>query len=1349
MLTEAQRTALTARLRRGRAASGGVTRRDPGTPSLPLSFGQQQLWFIDRFAPGQAMYNIPLAIAVRGELDQAALGRAADGLVARHEALRTRLVTGHGGEPAQVIDPPAPVPLPLTELALTDLAPTSAGAPADRLRAFIDAEAVRPFSLADGPLIRLSLIRLAGDRHVLLVVVHHVVFDGWSAGVLLRDLAALYRSEAAGEPSGLADLPVQFADYALWERERLAGDVPGDAAGYWREALDGFETVRFPLDRPRPLVEDWAGGLAVRMTGAGLIDELRDLSRRQSATLFATLMAGLQALLYRYTGQHDLVVGTVSANRGRPELGPLVGFLVNTLPIRTDVSGDPPFSELVDRVKRVTTGAYGHQELPFGKMVDVLKVDRDPGRAPIFQISLAYAERDTTPIQAGGVTFAMTDLVAGIYAAKFDLSFLAEAREDGLWLECSYKTALFDSGTIERLLLHLEVLLRGAAANPGARLSELPMLTPAELDAELVTWNDSARPYPQECVHEAFERQARRTPDAIAAEYVGSRGVEQLSYARLDELANRVAGRLRELGVGPESLVGVCMPASLTRLAAFLGIWKAGGGYVPLDPAFPPERLGYLIGDTGMRVVVTDEASARCLPESLGLPGTRVGVLLLGDPADLPAAPAAPSAVTPSNVAYVLYTSGSTGQPKGVVIEHRHAVNFLHAMIGRWQVGPADVVLQFSAFTFDVSVLDTFMPLLAGAKVLLASADTLHTPRRLVALMRDRAVTSAMLTPSAAATLLDGADLPQLRILMFGGEELPSELVLRWRRPGLAVVNIYGPTEVTVVSTYAELTADAQLPPSIGFPTPNYQAYVLDAHLNPVPAGVLGELHLGGASVGRGYLNRPELTSARFIDDPFRPGGRLYKTGDLCFRRRDGSIMFVGRADHQVKVRGLRIELGEIEATLADCPGVDQAVVLASSDTLTAYVRPDDVDLDALRGHLARTLPPYMIPAHFVALAEFPLNASGKVNRRALPTPGVLPGGGGAAAESPATPTEVVVADLFGVVLGAPVGVTDGFFASGGNSLQVMRLIDLIADETGADLSPASVFLHPTPRQLAGHIDLLAVSAGGLAAGSASAGPLIPLSAGPGGQPPLILFHAIGGTITDYTALAGALSGSYAVYGLQAPGLREPGTTPSALGLLVTRYTGMVKEAFPDGPYCLAGWSMGGVIAYEVTRELERDGAEVGLLALLDAPFRVPADRPADAEQLTWQFVHDAAQSLGMADVPDASAAELFDWLAAALGGGTALTAQLRNRLEVFSAHFRLMTGYDPAALAGLAAPVRAPAVIISASDSPNAATRTQWPALLTGRVVSVDGDHYSFLKPPAVSAAAEAILKPCHSRTG
>ncbi len=1311
-LTDAQRAALTARLRRGRTVDA-IGRRDPAAADLPLSFGQEQLWFIDRFAPGQAMYNIPLAIAIRGDLDRAALGRALDQLVTRHEVLRTRLVPGR--VPVQVVDPPAPVPV--TDLRLDP----------GELGGYIDAEAVRPFSLADGPLIRFSLIRLQADESVLVVAVHHAVFDGWSAGVLLRDLAALY----AG--TGLAELPVQFADYALWERAR---PVPAELARYWQETLDGFETVHFPTDRPRPVLEDWDGGLAVRCTG--LLDDLRELSRRHSATLFVTLMAGLHAVLARYTGQSDLVVGTVSANRARPEVAPMIGFCVNTLPIRVDLSGDPSFSEVIERVKEATTGAYGHQELPFGKLVDLLKVDRDAGRAPVFQIALAFAERDTSPVQAGTVTFANTDLVAGVHAAKFDLSFLAEVREAGpgwqtLWIECSYKTSLFDAETIERLLAHLECLLHGAAADPGQRVSQLPLLSRAELDAELVTWNDTDRDLPGGCIHEAFEAQARRTPHAVAAEL----GPERITYAELDAAADRIAAGLRGAGVGPESLVGVCMTTSLVRLATFLGIWKAGGGYVPLDPSLPPDRLAYLIGDAAMPLIVVDEAGAAVLSEGTAVPESTVlpasTARLVRDPGGEAAGQAAGPRATPANVAYVMYTSGSTGQPKGVVIEHRHAVNFLRAMIEDFRAGPADKVLQFSAFTFDVSIVDTYLALLCGGTVVLAAPETLHTPRRLVALMRDHGVTMATLTPSVAV-LLGDADLPALRMLLCGGEEMPPELAVRWRGRIPQFVNGYGPTEVTVLATYAVLTPDAPLPPSIGFPLANYQAYVLDEHLNPVPVGVTGELYLGGASVGRGYLGRPELTAGKFIDDPFRPGGRLYKSGDLGHRRRDGSLVHDGRTDHQVKLRGLRIELGEIEATLTAHPKVDQAVVAVTTNRtgareLTGYVSPAGLDLAELREHLGATLPAYMVPASFVTLDDFPLTRNGKIDRRALPAPVSEADPG--TPEAPATPAEAAITGLFGEVLGSPVGAADSFFASGGNSLQVMWLIDLIAARTGADLTPAAVFVHPTPRRLAAHLDTL----------TPVTSPLTPLNSASPGASPLVLIHAVGGTITDYTAFAGLLAGRYAVHGLQAPGLTDGGSTPGTLDELVSRYVELIRAAFPDGPYRLAGWSMGGVVAYEIAARLECDGAEVALLGLLDAPFAVPGDRAGGPDQLAGQFVRDAAQSLGSGLAPAGlTAAEQLDWLAAALGGGDSTREQtreeLRRRLSVFSAHSTMLAGYEPST------PVSAPAVVISARDSLNFPARDRWPAVLTGpaTVVPVDGDHYSFLRPPAVTAVAEAL---------
>jgi amino acid adenylation domain-containing protein len=1065
MLSETQHKALTARLRRGREnAVTEIPRRDPGRTDLPLSYGQEQLWFLDRFVPGVSAYNIPFSLGLSGPVDTAALSRALDALVARHEALRTRLATGPGGMPVQVIDPPSPTPLPVMDLG--DLE-------ADRQQAqvleFIDSEALRSFSLADGPLLRAHLLRFAELEHVLLVVVHHTVFDGWSAGVFVRELAALYGQEAAGEPAGLAELPVQFADYALWERDRLAGSVLEELEAYWQQAMAGYETVQFPTDRPRPLVDSFEGArVECRLPDPELLGGLRELSRREGTTLFVTLMAVYQVLLHRYTGQTDLVVGTASANRSRRELAPLLGFLVNTLPIRADLSGDPPFTELLARVKEATIGAYAHQDLPFGKLVQTLEVERDPSRAPVFQIAMTYADRDPAPIPAAGVSFTVTDLVVGLDAAKFDLNLLIESRGGGLWIEASYPPVLFDADTIARLLGHLEVLLRGVVADPSARLSTLPMMTEAELRRELTEWNDTALVLPVTCIHEGFEERVRRDPDAVVAEFEG----ETWSYAELNARANQIARRLREAGAGPEVLVGVCLPTGLERLAVLLGVWKAGGGYVPLDPGLPAERLAFLVTDTAMPVVVTDTASGT------GLPGD-VARVVLDDPAeraridaldttDLPG-----TGVVPSNVAYVIYTSGSTGEPKGVVVEHRNALNFLHGMAEHWQVGPGSAVLSFAAFTFDVSVMDMFMPLLGGARVVLASAETLHSPPRLAELIRTAGVTFACLPP-AVLNLLTGEEFPGLRTLLSAGEELTTELLRAWLRPGLEIYNGYGPTEASIGSTFMRMDADTQLPPPIGRPKPNYQAYVLDGYLNPVPPGVIGELHIGGAGIAREYLNRPELTRERFIPDPFRPGGRLYKTGDLVRRRPDGTIGFVGRADDQVKIRGLRVELGEIETALAACPGVAQAVVTVITDPagekqLAGYLRlapGSAVQPGELRAQLAEQLPAYMVPSYMMILDEFPLTRHGKIDKAALPEPQAIGAGGDRV--PPATLIETVLVDMYAALLGRQdIGAVDSFFDIGGSSLQAMQLVTALQDELEVDIDVAAVFLSPSPRQLA------------------------------------------------------------------------------------------------------------------------------------------------------------------------------------------------------------------------------------------------------------------------------------------
>ncbi len=1341
MLTESERAAMTARLRRGRGKPGSkIGRRPAGLSDLPLSYGQEQLWFIDRLAPGLPTYNLPFALLLHGLLDAGALARGVDGLVARHEVLRTRLVAGRDGRPVQEIDPPQSLPLELVDLAELDPDQRQAA-----LREFIDVEALRPFTLADGPLLRIWLVRLATDEHMLLAVVHHTVFDGWSIGVFVRELAALYRQEATGEPSGLAELPVQFADYAVWERERLQGAALAELEAYWQGMLAGFDTVQFPTDHPRTVLENFEGAMAEHMASPDLLDGLRDVARGAGTTLFVLLMAGLQALLARYTGQTDLVVGTVSANRGKGELASLVGFLVNTLPIRAEASGDPPFTELLARAREATLGAYAHQDLPFARLVESLQVARDPSRVPVFQIALAYAERDTTSVSAAGVEFAVTDLAVGRNGAKFDLDILAESRSDGLRLECSYKTALFEAATVQRLLENFAVLLAGVVADPSAALSQLPVLTQDEMHAELVEWNDTAAQLPAVCIHQGFEAQVARTPDGIAVEFEA----ERLRYAELNQQANQIARRLRDLGVGPETLVGVCMRTGARRVAALLGIWKAGGGYVPLDPALPAERLSFMLADTGMTVVLADDSTLASLPE------TDATVLSLDAawPAisELPDTNLADTAVSQENVAYVIYTSGSTGQPKGVVVEHRQAANFLQGMARHWRIGPGSAVLQFASFSFDVSVSDMFMPLLSGARLVLASAETLHSPPRLAALMREACITYADL-PHAVLSLLRDEPFPGLRVLIAGGEELPSELASRWLRPGLRLVNAYGPTETTVTATSQELDASMS-PPPIGLPLPNCQAYVLDAQLNPVPVGVIGELHIGGAGVARGYLNRPELTRQRFIDDPFSkdPKARLYRSGDLVRRRPDGAIMFVGRADGQVKIRGLRIELGEIEAALAAYPAVAQAVAAVVTDQagekqLAAYLRPEPGSEPVpaqLRAHLARLLPAYMVPAYLITVAEFPLGSSGKIDRSALPAPG-SPSPPVTGHAAPATLTETVLVGLYAAVLGRErVAVTDSFFDIGGSSLQVMRLVDMISKKLGVDVGVSTIFLHPAPRQLAASIDAAAVGAGNLA----GSGAVVGLSSGVG-ELPLFLIHAVGGTVFGYVQLAGELAGTFRVYGIEAPGLSQEGATADSLPGLVDDYVQRIRAAQPAGPYRLAGWSMGGVVAFEVARQLELAGQQVCLLALLDAPFALPdAGRPSQA-QLAGRFLDDATHSLGLAapDLPDpdtATAAEQLAWLARCLGAEDAdrdaLAAQLRRRFDVFQAHVLMLAGYQPAGTA-----VRAPTLIVSADESPNAPCRADWPRVLSGPVSThrVAGDHYSFLRPPLVLEVGTSILK-------
>jgi amino acid adenylation domain-containing protein len=1068
-LTDAQRAQYTERLRRGRSQTADGIPRRPEHASVRTvpSFGQEQLWFLDRFAPGLPTYNIPHSLRLSGELDAAALGRALDGLTARHEPLRTRFVADPQGRPFQQIDEPSTVPLPVD-----DLSDLEGDEREKRLARLAADEAVQPFTLADGHLLRTRLVRLASTEHVLILVVHHIVFDGASVGVLARELAALYEAETTGRPSALEPLPIQFADYALWERERCQGSALDGLVEYWHSSMSGFETLQLPTDRPRPPVDGFDGGVETLNLGTDVLGSMRGLARREGVTPFVVLLAALQALLQRYTGQDDVVVGAASANRGRPELAPLIGYLVNLVPIRVNLAQDPDFGGLLRQVREATVGAYAHQDLPFGRLVEVLGVPRDPSRAPVFQVALSYADLPEE-VAFGGLAARVEQIELPV--AKFDLNFFARERADGLTVELSYCTALFDRESARRMLSHLAVLTAGAVADPTLRVSQLPLPTPEELDLELVRWNDTSRePWPG-CAHERFEQWAARTPDAVAAEL----GTDRITYAELNEQANRIARRLRGLGVGPEVLVGIGMAPSLRRLAVLLGILKAGGGYVPLDPALPAERLAFMISDAAMPVVVADDEGAAALPAgeaqvlSIEQEWPRIAE---HDAADLGLP------IQPSNTAYVIYTSGSTGRPKGVVVEHRNVLNLALQMVEHWSLGPSDRALLLSSLNFDASVLDWVGALLTGARAVVVPSRTRLNPSALADLLREHEVSFGLIPP-AVLSLLTGQQFPHLRGLAVGGEEFPSDLVRDWIRPGLRLFNLYGPTECTVVATFAELDGTL-LPPPIGLPVANTRAYVLDPHLNPVPIGVIGELHLGGASVSRGYLNAPELTQERFIPDPFADGlgdARLYRTGDLVRRLPDGNLAYCGRRDGQVKIRGLRIELGEIEAALLAHPNVAQAVVLVATDAagqkqLVGYVRPVSaavaVEVSQLRDDLARLLPAYMVPAHVLVLDEFPLNSSGKVDRSALPAAGSDSSAAGTDGSdgyrAPGTIIETIVADLYARLLGRDrVGADDGFFDLGGTSLQAMQLVARLRDELAVDVDVTEVFLAPAPGPLA------------------------------------------------------------------------------------------------------------------------------------------------------------------------------------------------------------------------------------------------------------------------------------------
>ncbi|KIF71354.1 NRPS NcpA, partial [Streptomyces sp. AcH 505] len=1066
---------LLSRMRR-RADADRITRGDKnGTRPLPLSFAQQRLWFLDRLTPDSADYLVPTALRVRGPLDVTALETALSGLVARHEVLRTAFTAGDDGTPRQDINAPWPVHVSVHDV--RDEADAEA-----RGREVLRTEAKRPFDLTTGRPLRTDVVRLAEDDHFILLTVHHIVSDGWSSGILARELRELYAAALAEREASLPEVPVRYADFAVWQRDQLTGPALERQLGYWRERLAHSTPLELPTDHQRPAHASGAGDVVTFELSREVAERLREAAARQGGSLFMALLSLFQVVLARYCRQDDIAVGTPIAGRNRAEIEDVVGFFVNTLVMRTDLSGDPTFGELINRVKDTALGAYDHQDLPFERLVEELAPERDLSRNPLFQtmfVLQAPGSADSGGWELAGTDVEPVEIERGV--AKFDLTLTAVESSDGLRAVLEYRTDLFDRARIERMAGHLATLAASVAATPDARLSELNMLTEAERQQILVDWNGVTGPYPDTAtIHQLIEDRVNTDPDAVALTH----GAEQWTYAQLNARANQLAHHLRDTGITPDTLIAVCLDRSPQLIAALLGIMKAGAAFVPLDPEYPTERITYMVEDAQAPLIITSTEhtdrlpadTARLLVDVQWPDGSTSNLDPLASPDDL---------------AYIIYTSGSTGRPKGVALEHRGVVNYLHWCDENYPVTePGGIgTILYSSITFDLTITALFLPLIQGTQLAIPQTGPGQSAfdAAIDLILTDVPISFLKATPShleiLAAHLTTRNATHHITTIVAGGENLTPTLVsqlLDTSTTQTTISNEYGATEGSVANVMSLTTTPDPNghTTTLGRPITNTTTYLLDHHNQPAPIGVPGHSLLGGICLARNYHNRPDLTTQRFTPNPLNLTNdpRTYHTGDLLTWRPDGTLEFIGRIDNQIKLRGYRIELGEIENSLITHPDVAAAAVVVREDTpgdkrLTAYITiaPDtEPEINELRAHLQQQLPDYMIPATYVTLDQLPLTPNGKVDAKALPVPDHHRPDLDATYTAPRTTAEHVVTTIWSDILGIDtIGVHDNFFALGGHSLLATRVTSRLRQQLGIDVPVRTLFTSPTPATLA------------------------------------------------------------------------------------------------------------------------------------------------------------------------------------------------------------------------------------------------------------------------------------------
>jgi amino acid adenylation domain-containing protein len=1198
-LSPAKRALLELKLQQGRGgmATNMTIPRRAHWESAPLSFAQQRLWFLDQLEPDSFAYNERSALRLDGHLNLDALRSALNAIVERHEVLRTTYAIGAEGEPVQRISGAVNFDLPII-----DISDVAADRWDDEVQSIVTELKDRTFDLSKDLPLRMALIRLSPSSHVFVEVKHHIASDGWSSGVFARDLTALYNAFSQGRPNPLAELPIQYADYSLWQRQWLRGEVLKKQLDYWKGRLKDIPVLELPTDRPRSAAANHGGAKKVLTLSKSLTDRLKALSQQEGATLFMTLLAVFQVLLHRYTGQDDIAVGSPIAGRTRSEIEGLIGFFVNTLVLRIRLSGDPTFKELLAQVRESALQAYEHQEVPFEKLVEELKPERAPHLTPFFQVMFAVQNVPRSNLAMAGLT--VTPVEIDSFAAKFDIFAAFIENDQEMMLRVVYSTELFEAATIERMLGHFQTLLDGVVAHPDHRLSELPLLTEAEKHRLVVQWNDTGRNYPSDiCIHQLFEQQAANSPDAVALVF------ERLpvTYRELNGRANQLAKYLRRRGVGRGALVAICLERSVEMIVGLLAILKAGAAYVPMDPDYPGERLEFILRDTGAVVLITEQ---KMLAQ---IPARDVEIVLLDrdereilnervDNLDRDVAVAA------ADLAYVIYTSGSTGDPKGVEICHRGVSRLLFG-VDYAQFGPGETFAHLAATSFDASTFEIWGALLHGAKCVLYPKG-IPGVKELGDFLHQHRVTTLWLTSSLFNVVIDQAPeaLSNVRQLLIGGEALSVPHVRRGLAllPHTQIINGYGPTESTTFTCCYRIPPDLDdsvrsIP--IGPPIGNTQVYLLDARLASVPVGVAGELYIGGAGLGRGYLHRPELTDEKFIAHPFaaEPGAKLYKTGDLARYLPDGNIEFIGRIDNQVKIRGFRIELGEIEAALAQHREVKACVVLAcatspSEKQLVAYVvaaGPQAPQAGELRNFLKTKLPEFMLPSAVSFLDALPLTTNGKVDRKALLGLSAEHHRSDVSYVAPRNGLENQLAVIWSEALRIErIGIHDNFFDLGGHSLMAVRVVSEVEKRMGKYVPLALLFGCPTIAQLAGELQS--------ASHSKTASSVIAVQPH-GSKEPLFCIHGYGA----YARLGRDLAPERPVYGI---GQHYTGkrVLRTQVEVLAKEYLKSVFAIQPRGPYHLAGHSYGGLVAYEMAQLLQKDGHQVAFLGLIDAVFPKP-----------------------------------------------------------------------------------------------------------------------------------------------